>query len=68
MLGCHRKFHPRLILDDVKNLVNQELQGVKAKDSPVFPVVRRASSSGVGPDVPLRASSSCRLEGSRILM
>jgi len=46
------------MLDDVKNLVNRELQGVKAVESSVFAVVGGASSLGVG----ARCSLACFLK------
>ena len=48
VLGCLRKFHSQLMLDDMKDLVNRELQGEKTKESSVFVVVGGALSLGVG--------------------
>ena len=53
VLGYLREFHLRLMLDYVKDLVNQELQGVKAEESSVFAVARGVSSLGVGARCPL---------------
>ena len=43
-LGCLREFHPWLMLDDVNDLVNRHLQGVKTEASSVFAVVGEAFS------------------------
>ena len=40
--GYLGEFHPWLILDDVKDLVNRQLQGVKTEASLVFVVVGEA--------------------------
>jgi len=52
VLGCLREFQSQLMLDDVKNLVNRELQGVKAMGFSVFVVIGGASL-GVGAQCPL---------------
>ena len=44
MLDCLREYHPWLMLDDVKDLINRQLQGVKTGVSSVFAVVREAFS------------------------
>jgi len=56
------------MLDDVEDLVDREVQGVKAVESSVFTVVGERPPWELGPDAPLHASLSCWLEGSRILM
>jgi len=58
MLDCLREFQQQLMLDDVKDLINQELQGVNVVGFSVFAVIGRASSLGVGARCPL----ACFLE------
>jgi len=44
MLGYLKEFHSWLMLDDVKDLVNWQLQGVKTEVSSVFAIVGEAFS------------------------
>ena len=66
VFDCLREFQSRLMLDDVEDLINREVQGVKVMES-----WGSSPSSGerlpreLGSDVPLRASSSCQLECSQ---
>jgi len=48
ILGWLGEFHLWLMLDNVKNLVNQQLQGVKIEASSDFTVVGEAFSLCVG--------------------
>jgi len=66
MLGWLWEFHPFLMLDDVKDPVNRQLQGVKIEASLVFIDVRKCSPPCVlRHNVPLLTSVSDRLRGSR---
>ena len=58
MLGCHREYQVGLMLEDVEDLADQEVQGVKAVESSAFVVVGEASSFGIGARCPL----ACFLE------
>ena len=48
VLGCLKEFQSGLMLDDVKDLINRHLQGVKTGASSVFGLVGKAFSLGVG--------------------
>jgi len=39
VLDCLREFYPWLMFDDMKDLSNRQLQGVKAEASSVFTIV-----------------------------
>ena len=62
------EFHPWLMLDDVKDLVNRQPQGVKIGASSVFAIMGKRTSCLLGRDVPSHASVSYWLEGSRVPM
>jgi len=53
------------MLDDVKDLVDQEVQGVNMMELSAFAVIGRASSLRSGARCPLHVSSSCQAEDSR---
>jgi len=61
VLGCLREFHSWLMLDDVKDLVNRQLQGVKDEASSAFTVVGEEFSFKLERNVPF---TSYQLEGS----
>ena len=48
MFGYLREFQPGLMLDDVEDLIDREVQGVKVMESSVFAIIEGASSLGVG--------------------
>ena len=53
------------MLDDMKDLIDQEVQGVKVKESSFFAIIGKRPSWELGPNAPLYASLSYRFEGSR---
>ena len=59
-----REFQPGLVLDDVEDLVNWEVQGVKVTELLAFAVIGKASSLGAKARCPLSVPSSCHVEGS----
>ena len=46
--GSFEELQPGLLLDDMEDLINREIQGVKVMEPLAFAVVGRASSLGVG--------------------
>ena len=48
MLGCLREFESGLMLDDVEDLVDRVVSGVKTVEFSIFPVVGGVSSLKVG--------------------
>ena len=64
--GCLGEFHSGLMLDDVEDLIDQEVQGVKVMKSSVFVVVvEGASSLGLGARCLLARFLELSAEGSR---
>ena len=53
MLGYIREFQPGLILDEVEDIIDREVLGVKAVKSSIFTIVGGASSLGIGARCPL---------------
>ena len=53
MFGCLGEFQPGLMLNDVKNLIDWEVQGVKVVEPSTFAVVGGASSLRAGAWCPL---------------
>ena len=53
MSGYLREFQPGLILDDVEDLVDWEVPGMKVMEPSAFAIIGRASSEGAGARCPL---------------
>ena len=53
MLGCHREFHPWLMFDNVKDLINRELQEGESRGVLSLRRCRGVPSLGVGARCPL---------------
>jgi len=62
--GSLREFHSGLMLDNVEDLVDWEVQGVKVMEPSTFAVTGERAPWELGLGAPLRAFSSCRAEGS----
>ena len=51
--GCLREFQPRLVFDDVEDLVDREVQGVKVTEPSAFAVIGGTFFLGAGARRPL---------------